>query len=76
PPLLRLTQLGIKKVTHELVEAGRSFGSTNLQLLLWIKLPQELPSIMAGINQAVMMSLASLFLMVLLYQDMLMRLCR
>ena len=62
PPLIRLTTLGIKQVNHEMVEAGRSFGSTHLQLLIWIKLPQALPSIMAGINQAVMMSLSMVVL--------------
>ncbi len=62
PPLIRLTTLGITQVNHEMVEAGRSFGSTHLQLLVWIKLPQALPSIMAGINQAVMMSLAMVVL--------------
>lgn len=62
PPLIRLTTLGITQVNHEMVEAGRSFGSTHWQLLLWIKLPQALPSIMAGINQAVMMSLSMVVL--------------
>ena len=62
PPLIRLTTLGITQVNHEMVEAGRSFGSTHLQLLIWIKLPQALPSIMAGINQAVMMSLSMVLL--------------
>lgn len=62
PPLIRLTTLGITQVNHEMLEAGRSFGSTHLQLLIWIKLPQALPSIMAGVNQAVMMSLAMVVL--------------
>ncbi|MGP9687619.1 glycine betaine ABC transporter substrate-binding protein [Psychrobacter sp. AOP22-C1-C5] len=62
PPLIRLTMLGITQVNHEMVEAGRSFGSTHFQLLIWIKLPQALPSIMAGINQAVMMSLSMVVL--------------
>ena len=62
PPLIRLTTLGVTQVNHEMVEAGRSFGSTHLQLLIGIKLPQALPSIMAGINQAVMMSLAMVVL--------------
>ena len=62
PPLIRLTMLGVTQVNHEMVEAGRSFGSTHWQLLIWIKLPQALPSIMAGINQAVMMSLAMVVL--------------
>lgn len=62
PPLIRLTMLGIKQVPHEMVEAGRSFGSNHTQLLFWIKLPQALPSIMAGVNQAVMMSLSMVVL--------------
>ena len=62
PPLIRLTTLGITQMNHEMVEAGRSFGSTHLQLLIWIKLPQALPSIMAGVNQAVMMSLSMVVL--------------
>lgn len=62
PPLIRLTMLGIRQVPHGMVEAGRSFGSTHTQLLIWIKLPQALPNIMAGINQAVMMSLAMVVL--------------
>lgn len=62
PPLIRLTTLGITQVNHEMIEAGRSFGSTHLQLLIWIKLPQALPSIMAGVNQAVMMSLSMVVL--------------
>ena len=62
PPLIRLTMLGIKQVPHEMVEAGRSFGSTHTQLLFWIKLPQALPNIMAGVNQAVMMSLSMVVL--------------
>lgn len=62
PPLIRLTTLGVTQVNHEMVEAGRSFGSTHFQLLIWIKLPQALPSIMAGINQAVMMSLSMVVL--------------
>lgn len=62
PPLIRLTTLGITQVNHEMLEAGRSFGSTHMQLLIWIKLPQALPSIMAGVNQAVMMSLAMVVL--------------
>lgn len=62
PPLIRLTTLGITQVNHEMIEAGRSFGSTHWQLLIWVKLPQALPSIMAGVNQAVMMSLAMVVL--------------
>ncbi|MDO4906011.1 MAG: glycine betaine ABC transporter substrate-binding protein [Lautropia sp.] len=56
-PLIRLTALGIRQVDPRLVESAESFGSTRWQLLRWVLLPQARPSIMAGINQAVMMSL-------------------
>ena len=58
PPAVRLTSLGIRQVDPEIVEAARSFGSTGLQLLVKVKLPLALPSIMMGINQSVMMALA------------------
>ncbi len=58
PPVARLTNLGIREVPHEAVEAARSFGSTFFQILMKVRLPLALPSIMMGINQAVMMALA------------------
>ena len=58
PPAVRLTSLGIRQVDPEIVEAARSFGSTGFQLLVKVKLPLALPSIMMGINQSVMMALA------------------
>lgn len=58
PPVVRLTTLGIKQVRDELMEAGRSFGSTDAQLLWKVQLPNALPSIMAGINQTIMMALS------------------
>ncbi|OLL32142.1 choline ABC transporter permease subunit [Burkholderia sp. SRS-W-2-2016] len=58
PPVVRLTTLGIRQVREELLEAGRSFGSTDSQLLWKIQLPNALPSIMAGVNQTIMMSLS------------------
>lgn len=58
PPLVRLTELGIRQVADDMIEAGRAFGCTNWQLLLRIQLPLARPSIMAGINQSVMMALA------------------
>lgn len=58
PPVVRLTTLGIKQVREELMEAGRSFGSTDSQLLWKIQLPNALPSIMAGINQTILMALS------------------
>ncbi|STO54074.1 nitrate/sulfonate/bicarbonate ABC transporter permease [Canicola haemoglobinophilus] len=56
-PLIRLTALGIRQVNPQIIEAARSFGTTNRQMLIWVLLPQAKPSIMAGINQAIMMSL-------------------
>jgi glycine betaine/proline transport system permease protein len=58
PPVVRLTTLGIRQVRPELLEAGRSFGSTKSQLLWKIQLPNALPSIMAGVNQTIMMALS------------------
>ncbi|HEX7986588.1 MAG TPA: proline/glycine betaine ABC transporter permease [Duganella sp.] len=57
PPLLRLTDLGIRQVGEELVEAATSFGTTGWQLLIEVQLPQARPSIMAGLNQTIMMAL-------------------
>jgi len=57
PPLLRLTDLGIRQVPEDVIEAGRSFGCTPMQLLVKVQLPLARPSIMAGINQSVMMAL-------------------
>lgn len=61
-PLIRLTALGIKQVPKPLIEAGTAFGSSRWQMLFWIILPQAKPSIMAGINQAVIMSLSMVVL--------------
>ncbi len=58
PPLVRLTDLGIRQVDAEVQEAARSFGLTRWQLLNSVQLPLARPSIMAGLNQAVMMALA------------------
>ncbi|WP_118183954.1 ABC transporter permease [Paraburkholderia phosphatilytica] len=58
PPVVRLTTLGIRQVREELLEAGRSFGSTDSQLLWKIQLPNAMPSIMAGVNQTIMMALS------------------
>jgi len=57
PPLIRLTDLGIRLVDKEVVEAARAYGTTPSQLLLTVQLPLARPSIMAGMNQAVMMAL-------------------
>ena len=58
PPVIRLTNLGIRQVSVEAVEAARSFGATPLQLLAKVQIPMALPTIMAGINQTTMMALA------------------
>ncbi|WP_438391909.1 ABC transporter permease [Caballeronia sp. DA-9] len=58
PPLIRLTDLGIRQVDGEIVEATQSFGANRTQKLFWVQIPLALPSIMAGINQATMMALA------------------
>lgn len=58
PPLVRLTDLGLRQVPADLLEASKSFGTTSWQQLIAVELPLALPSIMAGVNQAVMMSLA------------------
>ncbi|MFZ5817212.1 MAG: ABC transporter permease [Bacillota bacterium] len=58
PPATRLTNLGIRQVPADVLEAARSFGTTPAQLLLKVQLPLALPTIMAGINQTIMMALA------------------
>ncbi|MBK9714530.1 MAG: ABC transporter permease subunit [Kouleothrix sp.] len=57
PPAIRLTSLGIRQVSPPAIEAARAFGSTRRQLLLKVQLPLALPSIMAGVNQTIMMAL-------------------
>ena len=58
PPAVRLTNLGIRQVNRELVEAGQAFGCNRRQLLFKVQLPNALPSIMAGVNQTIMMALS------------------
>ena len=58
PPVIRLTNLGIRQVSPETIEAARSFGATPFQLLTKVQIPMALPTIMAGINQTTMMALA------------------
>jgi glycine betaine/proline transport system permease protein len=58
PPVVRLTSLGIRQVNKEQVEAGVTFGCTPMQVLFKVQIPGALPSIMAGINQTIMMALS------------------
>jgi len=58
PSPIRLTYLGISQVSKPLVEAGESFGCTRWQLLTKVKLPAAMPTIMAGVNQTIMLSLS------------------
>tara|TARA_B100000161_G_scaffold26345_1_gene15538 strand:+ start:349 stop:1248 length:900 start_codon:yes stop_codon:yes gene_type:complete len=58
PPVIRLTNLGIRLVDTDVLEAAIAFGATRRQRLLEVQLPLALPTIMAGINQTIMMALA------------------
>jgi len=58
PPTIRLTSLGIRQVPEDLVEAADAFGSTSMQKLFKVQLPIAIPTIMAGINQTIMLSLS------------------
>lgn len=58
PPLIRLTNLGIRQVPEDLIEAGQAFGASPMQMLFKIELPVAKPTIMAGINQNLMLSLS------------------
>lgn len=57
PPMIRLTSLGVQQVPRSAIEAGQTFGATKRQILSRIQLPLAVPSIVAGINQTVMMAL-------------------
>lgn len=58
PPTVRFTNLGIRQVSHELIEASDSFGTTGTQKLFKVQLPMAKKTIMAGINQTVMLALS------------------
>ena len=58
PPVVRLTNLGIREVDKETLEACEAFGATPLQKLISVQIPLSLPTIFAGVNQTIMMALA------------------
>jgi glycine betaine/proline transport system permease protein len=58
PPIIRLTSLGIRQVHPELVEAAQAFGATNWQVLIRVQVPLAMPTILAGLNQTIMMALS------------------
>ncbi|MBT5819037.1 MAG: ABC transporter permease subunit [Proteobacteria bacterium] len=58
PPVVRLTNLGIRQVREDMVEAARAFGASNRQTLYKVELPLAMPTIMAGVNQTIMMALS------------------
>ena len=58
PPIIRLTNLGIRQVPDQTIESATSFGSSKSQILFKVQIPLALPSIMMGVNQTIMMALA------------------
>lgn len=66
PPMVRLTNLGIRQVPEDVVEAGKAFGTSDWQLLRDIQIPLALPSIMAGVNQTLMLSLSMVVIVALI----------
>lgn len=62
PPVIRLTNVGIRQVSQSVVEAAQAFGSSPRQILFEVQLPLAFPSIMVGINQTTMMALAMVVL--------------
>ncbi|CAM3184381.1 proline/glycine betaine ABC transporter permease [Filibacter tadaridae] len=58
PPVVRMTSLGIKQAPEDVIEASRAFGSTKWQLLAKVQFPLAVPTIMAGVNQTMMLALS------------------
>jgi glycine betaine/proline transport system permease protein len=66
PPIIRLTNLGIRQVNPDVVEAGYAFGGTRFQVLREVELPLALPTIMAGLNQTLLLSLSMVVMVALI----------
>ncbi|MDD3569513.1 MAG: proline/glycine betaine ABC transporter permease [Lachnospiraceae bacterium] len=58
PPIVRLTSLGIRQVPSDVIEASRAFGATPKQMLFKVQIPLAMPTILAGLNQTIMLSLS------------------
>jgi len=58
PPVIRLTNLGIREVDKETIEASKAFGANKIQMLRTVQIPLALPTVFAGVNQTIMMALA------------------
>lgn len=58
PPVVRLTNLGVRQVRPDMIEAAKAFGASEIQVLRKIQIPLAMPTIMAGVNQTIMMSLS------------------
>lgn len=69
PPVVRLTNLGIRQVPADVVEAAKSFGATSSQLLYKVQMPLAVPTIMAGLNQTIMLSLSMVVISAMIGAD-------
>ena len=58
PPMIRMTDLGIRQVDRHVIEASEAFGSSPMQRLVTVEMPLSMPTLMAGVNQTIMMALA------------------
>ncbi|CBV43241.1 proline/glycine betaine ABC transporter permease [Halomonas elongata] len=69
PPAIRFTTLGIRQVPVELVEAADAYGATRSQKLIKVQLPMSLPTVMAGINQTIMLALSMVVIAAMIGAD-------